>query len=299
MTSVCRPPKIVAITIVSGRHDHLARQLDGVRAATTPPAEHIIVAMDDAAVHDIAAPYPSTRVVDVEGAGKHLPLAQARNLGAQTAIDAGAEQLIFLDVDCVPGPALFRWYGAAADRTGGERLLYCGPVTYLPPQADLSDLEALTNPHAARPNPAAGDIVRDDEMTLFWSLSFALTVTNWQLIGGFETTYEGYGGEDTDFAMSAAANDFRIAWVGGAHAYHQYHPVSSPPVEHLDDILRNARIFHARWGWWPMQGWLDAFRDQGLIAFDAGGDDWITLHPRSGDSGAGRRFRASRNGYAI
>lgn len=276
MTSVLRPPKVVAITIVAGRHDHLARQLDGVRAAATPPAEHIIVAMDDAAVHDIAARYPSTRVVDVSRTGPHLPLAQARNLGAQTAIDAGADLLVFLDVDCVPGPELFRYYGAATVRTAGERLLYCGPVTYLPPQADLSDLGTLTNPHAARPSPEDGDVVVDSEMTLFWSLSFSLTVVNWQVVGGFSTEYEGYGGEDTDFAMSAAASGFRIAWVGGAHAYHQHHPVSDPPVEHLNDILRNARIFHARWGWWPMQGWLDGFSERGLIVFDPQADDWVT-----------------------
>lgn len=275
MTSAPRSPKVVAITIVSGRHDHLARQLDGVRAAMTPPAEHLIVAMDDAAVRDIAAQYADTRVIDVERTGAHLPLALARNLGAQTAINAGADLLVFLDVDCVPGPELFRHYGAAAERRAGERLLYCGPVTYLPPHADLSDLAALTHPHGARPDPESGDIVLGTEMTLFWSLSFATTAANWQIIGGFSTAYEGYGGEDTDFAMSAAANDFRIAWVGGAHAYHQYHPVSDPPVEHLDDILRNARIFHSRWGWWPMQGWLDGFRDRGLIAFDPRTDDWV------------------------
>ncbi|WP_307797224.1 glycosyltransferase family 2 protein [Williamsia soli] len=275
MTAASQPPKIVAITIVSGRHDHLAHQLDGVAAATVRPAEHIIVAMDDPAVHDVAAPYPSTQVVDVESVGAHLPLAHARNLGARTAIDAGADLLVFLDVDCVPGPELFRYYAAATERREGERLLFSGPVTYLPPQADLGDLAALTDPHRARPNPDAGVVILDTEMTLFWSLSFALSAANWQMLGGFSTAYEGYGGEDTDFAMSAAAHYFRLAWVGGAHAYHQYHPVSDPPVEHLDDILRNARIFHSRWGWWPMQGWLDAFRDRGLIAFDASTDDWV------------------------
>jgi len=48
-----------------------------------------------------------------------------------------------------------------------------------------------------------------------------------------------------------------LGWVGGARAYHQHHPVSSPPVEHLDDILRNGRLFHERWGEWPMTGWLE------------------------------------------
>ncbi|WP_224160451.1 hypothetical protein, partial [Prevotella lacticifex] len=79
------------------------------------------------------------------------------------------------------------------------------------------------------------------------------------------TGYAGYGGEDTDFGQIAAAQDIPLCWVGGAHALHQYHPVSDPPVEHLDDILTNAALFHDRWGWWPMQGWLGAFEQRGLI----------------------------------
>ena len=31
-------------------------------------------------------------------------------------------------------------------------------------------------------------------------------------------------------------------------------PGSRPPVEHADDIVRNASLFHRRWGWWPMGG---------------------------------------------
>jgi hypothetical protein len=62
-----------------------------------------------------------------------------------------------------------------------------------------------------------------------------------------------------------------MRWVGGAHAFHQFHPVSDPPVEHLHDIVRNAEIFHQRWGWWPMEGWLTAFHERGLITRDENG----------------------------
>ena len=59
---------------------------------------------------------------------------------------------------------------------------------------------------------------------------------------------------------------------GDALAFHQHHPVSSPPVEHVDDIVENARRFHEKWGVWPMEGWLDRFAADGLIAWQAGGD---------------------------
>lgn len=92
----------------------------------------------------------------------------------------------------------------------------------------------------------------------------------WQTIvdsfGGFDEAFTGYGGEDTDFAWNLREHGIDLLWVGGAHAYHQWHPVSSPPWEHLDDILRNAARFRDKWGEWPMQGWLDAFEEQGAIA---------------------------------
>jgi GT2 family glycosyltransferase len=103
---------------------------------------------------------------------------------------------------------------------------------------------------------------------LFWSLSFALAASTWRQIGGFCERYRGYGGEDTDFAQTVRAAGVPMRWVGGAHAFHQFHPVSDPPVEHVHDIVRNANIFHQRWGWWPMSNWLNAFEQRGLITRD-------------------------------
>ncbi len=103
---------------------------------------------------------------------------------------------------------------------------------------------------------------------LFWSLSAALTPATWSQVGGFCEEYVGYGGEDTDFAWLARSRGVELAWVGGADAYHQHHPVSSPPVEHVEAIVRNAHLFHKRWNEWPMRGWLEAFAERGLVTFD-------------------------------
>jgi GT2 family glycosyltransferase len=124
----------------------------------------------------------------------------------------------------------------------------------------------LAQPHTARPLPPPGTVIRSrDDYELFWSLSFALTSQTWFDIGGFDEAYLGYGGEDTDFARRAQAAGTVLAWVGDAQAFHQYHPVSSPPVEHVADIVRNAALFHERWGAWCMEGWLDEFERRGLV----------------------------------
>ena len=264
-------PEIVAVTVVHGRHDHLLRQRRMLRevAAGTP---HVVVTMDDDDIAPLLQDDPDVTVVSALPDPRGLPLAAARNRGVETALAQGADLVVLLDVDCLPGPDLLPRY-AEASHDAPEDLL-CGPVTYLgegvlPDSA--ADLLALTDPHAARPSPSAGELVRDGDHDLFWSLSFAVTPATWRRLGGFCEDYVGYGGEDTDLAWTARECGVGLTWVGGAHAYHQWHPVSRPPVEHVADIVRNARIAHRRWGRWPMRGWLDAFAEAGLVRWDADG----------------------------
>ncbi|KGI70597.1 glycosyltransferase family 2 protein [Mycolicibacterium rufum] len=266
--------RTAVITVVQGRHDHFVRQQVGFSTCQPPPDQRCVVAMDDPVIPTLAA--PGVHVVECRSLAAGLPLARARNQGAAEAIRRGADLLIFLDVDCIPGPALIDRYLDAHRRVDGDALL-CGPVTYLPPAADgypPEDLDALTDPHPARPAPPPGVLQAESNHDLFWSLSFAVSVATWRRLGGFCEDYAGYGGEDTDLGAVAAARGIPLYWVGGAHAYHQHHAVSDPPVEHLDAIVANARVFRRRWGRWPMTGWLDAFEDEGLITRDG---DRITV----------------------
>lgn len=265
--------KTAVVTIVHGRAAHLRRQLEGLAAGSVHPDTHIVVALGDNTIADAVADAAAPVEVLEYPAAHPLPLAAGRNAGALAALRNGADLLVFLDVDCIPGSDLIERYRSAAD-DHGEALL-CGPVTYLPPAGPMGyivkDLQHQRDPHPARPAPAPGTVVATTDYALFWSLSFAVRAQTWRRIGGFYERYRGYGGEDTDFAQCAAAQGVPMCWVGGADAFHQYHPVTDPPVDHLDDIVRNAAIFHRRWGWWPMGGWLSAFESEGLISRDADG----------------------------
>lgn len=254
------------ITVVHGRHAHFTTQQAGVAQCLPAPHDRIVVAMADPEISSLAGPH--AHVVACAADPAALPLARARNIGAQAAVDRGAELLIFLDVDCIPGRDLIGRYLEALRRTDRPALL-CGPVTYLPPAPrgyPLDRLDELTDPHPARPTPPPGVLQPEPNHDLFWSLSFACTAATWARLGGFCEDYVGYGGEDTDFGASAAAQGVPVIWVGGAHAYHQHHPVSDPPVEHVAAIVANARVFRRRWGRWPMTGWLDTFERDGVIA---------------------------------
>ncbi|WP_223146370.1 glycosyltransferase family 2 protein [Streptomyces apricus] len=290
--------RLAVITVVAGRHRHLRLQQAGLAAGTRRPDRYVVVTMDDDAAADaLAGRHPAARTVAVPlGAEGRMPLAAARNAGARRALADGADLLVFLDVDCVPGENLLARYA----ETAADGALLCGTVTYLPPPPPegyrLATLPDLAPPHPGRPVPEDARVLRGGDHRLFWSLSFALTARTWRDTGGFCEDYTGYGGEDTDFALQAAGRGVDLWWVGGAPAYHQHHPVSRPPVEHLDDILRNGALFKGRWGTWPMEGWLREFADRGLAAYDRDTDTWRS----TGEAGRRTRtptaYRADRPG---
>ena len=265
-------PLTVAVTLCStARLSHLQPQLDRV-ARLEPPVPRVVVWLDDAPAPDLPALRDAT-VVHVPPGPGGLRLAEGRNRGAAAARSLGARLLVFLDADCLPGDDLVRRYEEAAEQHPGAVL--CGPVTYLPEgwEATGATLAASTRPHAARPAPEPGTTVvaAPGDHRLFWSLSFAVTPETWDHVGGFSPLYEGYGGEDTDFAFAAERADVPLVWVGGADAYHQWHPTSSPPWQHLDDVLANGAVFAVRWGTWPMEGWLEAFERAGAVERHDGG----------------------------
>lgn len=263
-------PATSVVTLCSSpRVAHVRNQL--AMLTTSPAVRRIVVWIGD----DDPPALDAERIVRVPPGDRGLRLAAARNAGAAAAMADGAELIVFLDADCVAGSALVERYHVAA-RAHPDAVL-CGPVTYLPPGVDATDptaLAAATAPHAARPDPPDGLLqpATAAEYPLFWSLSFALTPEVWAQTGGFFEGYEGYGAEDTDFAFSLRRDGVPLIWVGGAHAYHQHHPTTSPPWQHLDDILRNGAIFAARWGEWPMTGWLNAFAEAGAVRRE--GSDW-------------------------
>ena len=278
--------EIAVITTVRDRIAHLARMRRGLavqRLIRGPgEVEHVIVRMGGADPwRDMPEGPPVVQVEMVQPSGvdrDRLPLAAARNAGAAAT---SADLLIFLDVDCIPCPELVERYRWVAQQSGG---LLSGPVGYLPAaiggrgaDADPDELARRAVPHPARPVPDDGVLVPECRYELFWSLSFAIRRNDYAELGGFCEDYVGYGGEDTDLAFTARKLGMQFSWVGGAWAWHQHHPIEDPPRSHLADIVQNAQVFRRRWGTWPMEGWLRAFADEGLIEWDSRGDTLVLL----------------------
>ena len=263
--------RVGVATIQRGRLGHLARQRAGVAGQLVAPDRYVVVSMDPEPPACAGAEVVHLPVAD----GEPLPLAAARNAALSTLADV--DLVILLDVDCIPGRELVARYVAAAHEQPDA--LLAGPVGRLgplpadreaPTRHELAAARAAAGP--ARPIAPDGLVVHEPRVELFWSLSFAVRPTTHARVGGFDPGYAGYGAEDTDYAFRAREAGVALHWVGGAWAYHQHHPVSSPPREHLGDIVRNASRFRRRWGRWPMEGWLAAFAAEGLVEWEPTGD---------------------------
>jgi GT2 family glycosyltransferase len=251
---------ISVLTLVRNREAHLRELVEGLRRSRRPPDELVVMDMSDEPITPLAADFPIA-VERLEMTG--LPLALARN---RAAARARHDHLLFLDVDCIPMRDCVGRLGEVLDARDG---LACADIRYLGPADARSGWTERTlvetgRPHPVRSFPAQGVRIETNP-GLFWSLGFAVRRETFHAIGRFDETFCGYGAEDTDFGFRSATAGVPLLFVAGAVACHQYHETFEPPLQHLDDIVANARRFHAIWGRWPMEGWLDAFRSLGLI----------------------------------
>ena len=299
-----RAEERVAVLVITGNRDaHLARVLQGLQRQSRRPDEVVVVFMDQPD-GQVPATDLTVTVGHVAGAG-HLPLAAARNRAAELAT---AEILVFLDVDCIPAQDTVE--GLAADVAAHPHAMVMGTPRYLLPDwrertglaeagpeqtrpADGSTeeaeaataakeaaaaeagalpadeaLRAASVTHEARAGLPAGD---SEDWHMVWTLVLAVRRSVLRAIGGLDEGYAGYGAEDTDLAFRA-----RDAGLGlrfhPAEVFHQHHGVHRPPLNHLEDILVNARRFRQVHGLWPMDGWLRQFAAAGLIDWDPDGE---------------------------
>ncbi len=275
------------LTLVRDREPHLRHLMEGLARQHMMPGELVIAWMQDDRPSKLPEmPFP---VRHISVPGEALPLAAARNRAAETAT---GEVLVFLDVDCIPSPGVVSAYALAARATDG---LFLGEVLYLPGDAlqngmDFVALDHMGVPHPSKPSMPCQGLRPEPDHGQLWGLSFALRQKTYAAIGGMDEGFDGYGGEETDFAARLAGANVPFFWVAGARAYHQHHAVHIPPLNHFASILCNAKRFHDRHGRWCMDYWLGQMRDAGFIDWTPDRDTIdILKHPAPADIEAARQ----------
>ncbi|WP_026551260.1 galactosyltransferase-related protein [Arthrobacter sp. H20] len=278
------------LVLSSNRDDHLANLVAGLHRSTVLPTELVVAYMGQ----PNPAPLDSTipvRIVHLPATDNStLPLAAARNAAS---VAASTDFFIFLDVDCIPASTLCETLLRDVGEVGG--LVMAQPrylsETGFPEHDGDAGLMRASIPHHSRTSLApagGGPPTATDRYELFWSLGFAVTAEDFDRIGGFDESFTGYGGEDTDFSFAARGCGVRLSF-SGATMFHQHHGVIRPPLQHFIDIVTNSQVFHGKWGLWPMTGWLKGFTDAGYITWTSDADSIdVHSHPTADDIAAAR-----------
>lgn len=248
----------VVITHYNREHN-LKNTLIGLDLQTLPPTEVIVVDLGDGISITDNFGYP-LKIVQFYDVWQFIPLAAARNLGAE---HSSTENLIFLDVDCIPSANFCEKMLAAsvpnnALAMGSPRYM----LTNKESGADEQILKANSILHPCR--PVVHGIKEEKCYELFWSLCFSISTELFEFVGGFDDHYEGYGAEDTDFALEAKRAGVAF-YLADAEVYHQQHPIYVPPLNHLQSIVKNSNRFFIKWGYWPMIDCLTDFTNMGYI----------------------------------
>ncbi|RJE79054.1 glycosyltransferase family 2 protein [Paracoccus sp. JM45] len=260
--------RISALTIASGRENHLKNVIKGFQQQNHPVDELIIGVMQPDDYTDLPETDFIVRQINLSRAD--LCLAAARNTVADAAT---GDVLMFVDVDCIPAPDFVATY---LDRMQGRHGLFMGEVQYLPDGAtqnglDFDHFNRVSVRHSDRQGPPAAGIAPCPDYRCFWSLNFAMHRSDWETCPRFDERFTGYGGEDTDFGRNLSDADIPIWWIKGGRVFHQYHPHYMPPVHHMESVMRNADLFAEKWGHRTMEHWLYAFQLMGLIRNDPDG----------------------------
>lgn len=261
-----RPSGLSVLTLVRDRNTMLRHLLAGLDRQTRAP-DAVLVARcggeDPRPVIEAHERRYPVHVIELDSPDDRIPYAPARNACAEAAPTEG---LAFVDADCIPASS---YVAALADALAEVDALCTGEVLYLPPDASLDGgepaLRAVGRPHPDRQRPPASGIDTTARHELVWGLHMALRRSTFVALGGFDEGYRGYAGEDTDLGISAREAGIPAALVAEAELFHQHHDSWEPPLQQAAATVANAQRFRDRWGWWPMDGWLAAMADLGII----------------------------------
>ena len=199
----------------------LARTLHALTRQTLAPYD-VVVADDGSATPPVVP--DGVRLVRQDDRG--FRAAAARNLGAR---HTGGEVLVFLDADTTPEPGLLetltRLPRLQPDLLAVGRRRHAG-LDGLPPEVPVE----AAGPAHELPEPAwltrgwaeSHDLRDADDLSARFVISAVLACSRWwfDTLGGFEDTFDSYGGEDWELAHRSWTAGGLLAHAPDAVAWH-------------------------------------------------------------------------------
>ena len=217
---------MVSLSIVIStfnQKDTLGRILDGLAAQIKNPKDFEVVITDDGSVDGTDRFVKKIRFPIFM---KYLPadgnIGRAGNRNRGFARTVG-RHVLFLDGDMIPGPGLMKTHMAMWGSCPDDVIL--GAIQD-PPEFKPDRLRRYL--HSRGRLSAAGETLIPGRYLT--SNNFSISRETFEKLGGFDESFKGWGGEDTDFGLRLEKRGAVIRYNPAAICYH-YH------LRTLDDII--------------------------------------------------------------
>lgn len=192
----------VSVVIPNLNSPILDRVVAALRKQTVPPQEIIVVGQDR---YNLVQ---ADGIVQLLNTPQRVSAARARNLGARQAV---GEYLLFVDADCIASPTLVECMLA---RRAGDARVVGGGVQW-PRQNYWTLCDNLLSFAPFHVSAPAGT------RPYLPSLNLSIERQLFLRLGGFDESYPGAAGEDTEFSLRLRTYGHVLHFEPGAHVTHQ------------------------------------------------------------------------------
>ncbi|MCW8092739.1 glycosyltransferase family 2 protein [Alteromonas sp. ASW11-130] len=246
---------ISVVVIVKTRTQQLVRLIKQFEESSLPPNELVVVWMSSPSDFSLLKSEHFPIVHKFESTGG-LEIARARNKGLSAATSS---HCLYLNVESVISPLLLEQFAKTwTERCVLTTKVFCVEKTLL--DSPFAEIEANYHRVGCIGEHKTFSVNNNPSM-------FFIAKRDVDSIGGFDENYSGFGINDEDFYQTCLKAGLvmekvdTITFIPNREHY-------QCPINHLVDFVRNAELFHQKWGHYPCRDVLSRFADLGLINDD-------------------------------
>ncbi|MGV3524136.1 MAG: glycosyltransferase [Candidatus Sericytochromatia bacterium] len=229
-----KPSLSILVNTAAGREDNLIHCLEQLTRQSDPDFEVIVNDCGSEGGAARVAPFAERLRLRYDWRPFDLCVSRSRNRGAKMA---DGDYLILIDGDMLLHPGAVAAYRVHAQRPACAILGYYGnaPFRKAPslwqPDRQVNYLDtrvALYSRHKITPYARMLQFPHE----YGWSANFGVSRADYWAVGGFDERFQGWGGEDPQFALDLAMSGCALDYAFDVWAEHQVHSRFTPFHHH-------------------------------------------------------------------